>query len=198
MRSCLTILFTRSLLVSILFSLPGAASDLLLEARASYFYPLDERFRESCPGGGMYGLEFDYPIYRPLFGWAEVDYFYQNGHTQGDHDSTHLDMMKYSLGLKYIYRAHRFQPYVGFGPLATWVHTHVDSSFLIRSESRWGMGFLAKGGLFILIAKSCFIDLFTDYSWQKINFKRKNGKKVLIHNADVSGLSFGGAIGYEF
>ncbi|MBX7066977.1 MAG: hypothetical protein K1X28_07085 [Parachlamydiales bacterium] len=186
-----------TLLCILLFSMANA-NDLYLQARGAYFYPTSHRFREYHSGSGIYGLQFDYQIYKYLSGWAGADYYRQKGHTQGLHNSAHIDIVRYSLGVKFLYDKYCIKPYAGIGPAVVWVHTHVDSPYLIRSASKYGVGALAKTGAFIMLRRSFFIDLYIDYLWQTMNIHGHSHKFVVKHKADVSGFSFGAGIGYGF
>ncbi|MGC1879108.1 MAG: hypothetical protein WA347_09180 [Rhabdochlamydiaceae bacterium] len=186
--------------------------EYFLEGRASYFYPTEHRFREVYSGGGMYGVEFDMQAWKELFVWVGVDYFHKTGHThvkchhavngpvqhfKKHGNKTHITLVPCSVGLKYITNTDPVQFYVGAGFLAEYLHTQVNSKYLVRERSRWGYGGAFNTGLLFNIGKSFLIDLFTDYYLVTVHLHRTH-KKVYSHHADVSGFSFGGGLGYKF
>ena len=185
-------------LIFLLICSSAAAKDLYLEARGAYFYPTGDRFRESYSGSGIYGLEFDFQIYKRYLGWLETDFYTEKGYTKGDRDHMKIDIIRYSFGFKYLYDKYFIQPYIGIGPAVVWLHSHVDSPYLIRCLSQTGVGPLAKVGAFIKLPKSIFIDIYADYLWKTMDLSRSKHTEIVFHHADISGFSFGTGIGYQF
>ncbi len=174
------------------------ANDYFVEARAAYFYPTDGRFKKFYSGGAIWGAELDCQIWKQLYGWVGASYFDKSGSTS-IHNKTEVRMVPINLGLKGIWNSWRvWKPYLGAGASATYLQVHTHSNYLIRSNSSWGFGGIFKAGLLITPTNSFLIDLYTDYSLTKVNLDRKGGKFVLIDDADISGFSFGGALGYRF
>jgi hypothetical protein len=191
------------------------AREYSLEGRAGYFYPTNHRFREVYSGGGIYGLEFNAQAWKRLFLWGEVDYFSKSGKTvkdfgstlnssvncrlkTGRHDHTHITIVPCSVGLKYYFNKEPVQFYLGAGALAAYLHTDVHSKSLVRERRKWGFGGAFKSGLLCHIGKSFLIDFFADYYLVEVHLHRTHHKKVVVHSADISGFSFGGAFGYLF
>lgn len=175
-----------------------SANECFVEANAGYFLPTNSRFKKTCSGSGIYGFGVDYQIWKYLYSWLGADYFTQSGHTQGGHNHVRTEMIRINAGLKCIYNSYRIRPYIGFGPQAAYLNTHVNSSYLIRKQSNWGAGCILNGGINIIIFRSCILDLFSSYSWQTVDMHRTSHKKVIVHNADISGFTFGGGLGYRF
>ena len=186
--------------IGLFFLICGALNghDCFLEGKIGYFLPTNNRFQKIYPGGPIYGLEFDYQIWNPIYSWIEIDYFTKTGRTEESGDHTQIQLVQLSLGFQWIYNQHWIQPYIGAGPQATYLNSHVDSEFLIRKESKWGIGALFKTGFVAKISKAFLIDLFTNYSWQTMDMHRPHQKKLVTHKANVSGFSFGGGIRYRF
>jgi hypothetical protein len=186
-----------------------------LEARAAYFYPTDHRFREFFSGGGIYGLEFNAKVWQRLFVWGEVDYFSKTSRTKIDfgptinapltcflgtykRDRTRVTLVPCSAGLKYYFNKDPVQFYLGAGFLASYLHTDVHSKTLVGGRGKWGFGGAFKSGFLCHIGSSFLLDFFTDYYLVEAHPHRSHHKKVVVHSADISGFSFGGAIGYLF
>lgn len=185
-----------------------------IEARAGYYYPTNERFREIYSGGGIYGVEYRRQMWQRLFLWTEVDYFYQTGKTDIDVETssgsstcalkkikpnhTQITLVPCSLGLKYFFNKGPGQFYLGAGGLATFLHTHVNSKHLVKESSKWGFGGAFKGGFLYHVGKAFLIDLFTDYYLVEAHPHRTRHRKVITRSADLSGFTFGGALGCAF
>ncbi len=177
---------------------PLRATDAFIEGKAAYFYPTDHQFRKIYSGGGIYGLELTCQAWRHLYAWASADCFYQTGKSIGEKDSTHITFVPLGQGLKYLFPVSFVDIYVGAGILETWAHIKDHSRYVIRSNTKWGIGGIAKIGALFNINKHFFIDVFTNYSYTKIDFHKTNHGSVIRHDADLSGFWFGGALGYRF
>ena len=186
-----------------------------IEAKAAYFYPTDKRFRNIYSGNGIYGLEYDRHIWHRFFVWSEVDYFHQSGKTDIDIGSingtlpssslkspksnrTCVTIVPCSIGLKYFFNKDPIPFYLGAGGTATFLHTHVDSRYLVKERSKWGFGGAFKGGLLFHIKRAFLIDLFVDYYLIEAHPHRTHHRKVITHSINLSGCAFGGAFGYAF
>ncbi len=175
------------------------ANDCFIEAKVSYFQPTNHRFKENFSGGINYGLEFDYQLCDPVYTWLTLDYFTKKGHTKENHDHSQVNIARIGFGPKYyFYNNTCVQPYLGIGPQVAYLHTHVDSSHLIRKKTKWGFGALFKSGLNYNITERLLVDVFADYSWLIMNMHNNSQKKVIVHRANLSGFYFGGGIGYRF
>jgi hypothetical protein len=168
-------------------------SDNYVEFRAAYLYPLEEDLRDVFGGNGQYGIELNAQLYDMLYGWVEVDYFTSSGHTIGSKEDTRWTMVPISFGPKFIYNRHMFQPYVGAGLVATYVHTN-----LINSLSSWSCGGLFKFGCIAKPTDYLVIDLFMDYAVRHVEMENQRNKRVITPQVDISSLSFGGGLGYRF
>ena len=174
-----------------------SAHEGLIEAKASYFHPTDPNFRDIYGGGWIYGLEASYGLWKGLYAWGSSGYFHQSGLSKGSYDSTHVTFVPCGLGLKYLFTLDTVDLYLGAGALGTYGHTTNDSSYVARSQSKWGFGGIAKIGVILNIKRFFFIDLFSDYSWMKIHFHNHDAG-VLSNTANFNGWSIGIALGYRF
>jgi hypothetical protein len=173
-------------------------ADVFVEGKAAYFRPTNRDFREIYSDGGIYGFEVTGQAWRDLYAWGSADCFYQSGSTSGFESSTTLTMVPLGLGLKYLFPVKSADFYFGAGMLGTYLHTKDNSPFVIRNSSNWGFGGIVKAGIYILAREHLFIDLFTDYSFMKVDFHHTDGGRVIRHQADLSGWSIGAGIGYRF
>ncbi len=171
--------------------------DAFVEAKGAYFYPLDHRLREIYATGlGLFGLEFSCQAYKGLYPWVSADVFHKKGSSLGVHHSTKITAVPLGIGLKYLFPVNFVDIYLGAGVLGTYMLIHDDGPFVVRTTAKWGIGPIAKTGAIFNINKHLLIDLFASYSYTKIGAEHRSG--VISHDADLSGLAFGGAIGYRF
>ena len=166
---------------------------LLSEVKVSYFYSTNADFKNIySSGGGLYRLETSLEAYKNLYPFLSVGYFETSGHSQGQQSPTKLKMVPISPGLKYFFlEKKKLRPYLGAGILTSYLHIYNDSPYVIKVQSKWGVGGLFQGGFIAYITRSFIIDGFIDYSYMNIHFKN-------TRSANVSGLSIGGGLGYAF
>ena len=171
--------------------------EILPEAKAAYFYPTHHRFRDIHSGGGLYSIEASMQTWDQLYSWASVGYFQESGSSIGEKRKTKIQMVPLTLGLKYILPTKCLSPYLGAGLLVSYVDIRNHSPYVRKKDSKWGVGGICKLGCLADISQSFFIDVFCDYSYLKVTFGDHH-QKVLRHKTDLSGLSFGGGLGYRF
>lgn len=184
------------------------ALDTLFEANAAYFYPTDPQFRKIYSGGGIYRLKTCTQVWEQFYPWISIGVFSKSGSSIGEGDKTRITIVPLGFGFKYLPLFDRFfRPYLEVGGLASYVHIHDYSPYVVKKNSRVGAGGIIKIGLLTYLAKFFFLDFFCDYSFMKVNFntsykeERHHGadnKEVTHHRADLSGFSFGGGIGFSF
>jgi hypothetical protein len=195
--------FFRNLFILLLSSssqLPAVGGiDVLAEAKAGYFCPTSGRFREIYSGGGIYGFEVSCEAYKGLYPWVSGSYFSQSGRSIGLKNRTIITFVPIGYGLKYVYSWNKYlDVYTGLGGLFTYLHMRDHSRFVIPSISKWGFGGIVKFGFLVNATNRFFFDLYTDYSFLEIDFHNTHHGKLVRHNADLSGFSFGGGVGYRF
>jgi len=191
--------FKLSLLSLPLFVNVLSAVDVLVEAKAAYFYPFNDTFRDIYGnGGGMYGGEATFKVCNNFYGWVSGDYFRKDGSSIGENDPTTIEIVPIGLGVKQFFPCGCTDFYLGAGILTTYLHMRDDSPFVIPSTTKWGVGAIGKAGLIYNINKSFFLDLFLNVSYTRIDFHDTNDDTVIRHDADLSGCFIGGGIGYRF
>lgn len=180
------------------FASQACARDVSVEGRVAYFCPTGAKFREIYGGGALCSLEVSAETYCDIYSWFSVGYLRSTGHCIGGDYGTTLDMVPFSLGLKYHFCACRFRPYLGVGLGLNYIHTRDDSPYVIRDRSNWGFGGVFKGGFLYKLRNRYFIDGFIDYTAMKAGFKNHCHKVVECYDADVSGFSIGLGLGRSF
>ncbi len=177
---------------------PVHAVDVLLEAKAAYFRPSDNKFRKIYSSRGIYGVESSVQAWRELYGWASGSYYSSWGHSIWLKNRTHVCFVPLALGLKYIFNFEKVDVYAGAGAMGTYLHIRDYSHYVTPRSSKWGFGGVAKAGAIVDLPHSFFLDFFSDYSYMKIQFHNTDRHRVQSHPVDLSGWSIGGAIGYRF
>jgi hypothetical protein len=176
------------------------AIDTFAEVKAAYFRPSDDKFRRIYNEGAIYGGEVSCQAWKNLYGWASANYFHKSGTSIGraGGNTTNITFVPLGLGLKYLFPIRFVDVYAGGGILSTYLHMDDHSHHVIKSNSKWGVGGIVKAGAIFNVDKHFFIDLFSDYSFMKVDFHNTHGGKVVRHDADLSGWSIGLGIGYRF
>ena len=187
-----------------------ASNGVILEARASYFYPTAKEFRNIYHNAGVdYQLTGSFPVYygndvwlQGLDVWAAVDYFHKTGHTTGLHDKTSIRIVPITLGLKYFFPALGTKIpvnfYIASGMKYFFVHTHNDSSFLKKNVNKSGMGGVFEAGFTTTFVKHLVLDVFAAYSLKTLSAPSISKPVVETTSFNISNLNVGLGLGYKF
>jgi len=169
------------------------------EVEVAYFHPLSSRFRDIYGGGAIYTFELNVQTWCQLYTFANVSYFNESGRSIGEKNKTEITLIPVAFGLKYLWCCDCFNPYIAAGPLFTHMKTDDHSPYVIKKNEKWGYGATAKVGTLYYIWCNLFLDAFINYSYMCIGFDHvPSDKPVVRHDADLSGFSFGGGLGYSF
>jgi outer membrane protein W len=171
-------------------ALQAIERDWTIELRAGAFIPLLHKIQKTYGHGWIEGeAEFTYAFYPQWRVWGNVNYSCKSIHHR--HHSTHIQILPFSAGLRYDFFYRNVRPYIGIGPVYTFLHlTHYDPSIRTKAyKNRFGV--VAKTGVCIDLPRHFFIDMFLDYYYQKIRFQ--SGVR-----GDVSGFRTGLGLGYSF
>lgn len=172
--------------------------DILLEFRAAYFHPTGSRFDDIYGGSGIYNLELSVQTWCDLYTWLSVGYLRESGRSLGLKTKTTFQMVPLGIGLKYLFTCSCFNPYVGAGLGVTWMDVDNKTKFA-HDVDKWGVGGVFKVGSLWNFCDCWFLDIFIDYTYMCIDFHgTKSDPFVFRNDADISGFSFGGGIGYRF
>lgn len=203
-------IFTLLLLLSVVGQL--AARDVLLEFKAAYFKPTGKRFKHIYKGGALYGPELTVQLSEcneNWYGFFSVDYYSKKGHSIGLGNPTKVSLLPIGIGVKYFISPCWLQNscwfgdtdfYLGLGFQPVRVHTHDFSPYVIPKITKWALGGIVKGGVYINFSCNFFLDLFIDYSFAKAKSKETMAPTgpVIPLKSSVSGAIFGAGLGYRF
>lgn len=190
--------------------LSGAISlmgrSVILEFKGAYFQPTHGDFKAIYhKGGGFFGPELTVQLCkeRRWYAFAAFDYFQKKGRSVGLCSPTKVELIPIDVGLKYFapVRCDCVDLYVGLGLEAVNVRTRDCSPYVLQSLSKWGVGGIAKVGVYWYLPHNFVIDLFVDYSFVKTMknrccFSPRCG--VQLVRANVSGVIAGIGLGYRF
>ena len=134
--------------------------------------------------------------------WESGSYFSKAGSSIGEKNKTRVTLVPLSGGLKYVISCSCTWScvdfYVAGGVVGTYLQTTTNAPFVIDRVSKWGVGGTGKFGALWYVYNVLFIDFFADYTYMKMSFNNTRGGRLIRHNADVSGVSAGGGIGFYF
>ena len=164
--------------------------------RVAAFRPSSKLFRKIYKDwGAIYQLESNKRIFEcsDLYGWANVGYYSESGHSRGIREKTRISLVPITLGLKYmICILPNTSAYLGIGGGGTFVHIH-DHDHFLEHTNKTAWGGILKSGIRYNFLECTFLDLFVDYSYMHLQFHSNHRK-----NANVGGLMIGGGIGIYF
>ena len=102
----------------ILFTPLLAYSETSLEFRSAAFFHSSDRFREIYGKvGPSYQIEATTSLYSCFDGFANIDWYSENGKSDGLNWKTNVSIANLSFGIKYPYYFNEsFSAYVGIGP----------------------------------------------------------------------------------
>lgn len=165
-----------------------------LEIRTAAFFHSSERFRNIYGNvSGSYQLETStkWNECNCFETFANFDWFSKHGRSKGFKDKTRVNIANISVGIKFPYQLSQcFTAYVGIGPSFSRIsiknHGHCCNH---QKVSKLAVGGLLKSGIYYFFNKCVFVDLFVDYLYQPVHFKR---------HVDIGGLKTGIGIGVKF
>jgi hypothetical protein len=178
-------------------SISECCMDIIVEAKAAWYYPTSSRFRGIYGwGSGIYSLEANFQIADEWYIYSSGSFFIADGHSEGSNTpyDTTIWFIPVTVGAKYLQHFclcdQDLAWYVGVGGVGTYMHIHDGDPYLKKVTATWGGGGNVQlGGMYYLT--ECFlIDIFGQYT---ANYVPTNGKTV-----NLSGLSVGGGLGWTF
>ncbi len=173
--------------------------DVFLEAKAGYFIPTANQFRKAFSGAGIYELELTVRFPERLCFFVGADYYREKNPTKGNPAySCSIEMVQLFAGLKYITSTwHSLQAYVGTGIQEAYVKNKNSAPALINEQHHWRPGALLETGI-LYVKTPLVLDVFLNYSWLIVPMNGSATKPVFVRHQNISGLSVGGGIGYNF
>lgn len=176
-----------------LFSPLLAFSETNLEFRSAAFFHSSDRFREIYGKvGPSYQLEATTSLYNCFDCFANIDWYYQNGKSDGLNWKTNVTIANLSIGIKYpFYINESFSAYVGIGPSISRIvlKNHNHNTHQKKSSDRVVVGGVLKSGLIYSINCNFFLDVFVDYLYQPVHYSTR---------VDIGGVKVGAGLGYRF
>lgn len=188
MKYILSILF--------LFFCSNLSADLQggLSVRSAIFTPSSKLFKKIYDAPITdYQLEAIFKI-RKIYYWANLDWLSDKGRSISLNDPTKITIVNYSGGLKIPFcscssECLSFFTYLGFGPSLGRIHIK-DTSFCgTTTTTKTAPGAVFKSGIYFVIQKFLFLDIFIDYLYQPVQFEKK---------VQIGGLKTGIGIGFGF
>ena len=132
-----------------------------IEAKGSYFYPMERAFQDIYGGGLMYGGEVSVGIWKGLEVWAGGSYFTRDGQLTFTGEDTTLQIIPIGGGLKYKITQGLVSVYIGAGAN----YFDFRESNVIGDVQKGGVGAIAKLGVQFEPVKMFVIDLFAEYTY---------------------------------
>lgn len=169
------------------------AEGLRIEVRSAAFFHSDKLFREIY---GKTGVDFQIQASTewscPFELWSNIAWFSRKGHSVGFHDPTRAHILNYSFGINFLYPLDcQCMLYAGAGPCIGRIWLNNDSRFNCKDrETKVALGAIIKSGLYYTFRDCLYFDLFLDYIYQPVHFKR--------NHIDIGGIKTGVGIGTLF
>ncbi len=156
------------------------------EAKAIYFQPSEQIFKDIYGSGIMYGGEININIFKGLAIWAGAEYFTKKGKLTFTEEETELRITPIYAGLKYIFQGSKICPYAGLG-VGYFLYKESNPIGTVE-ESK--IGFLGQAGIIFRFLKPLVVDLSAGYSSCKV--------QPAEEKADLGGFTAGIGLGIEF
>jgi hypothetical protein len=164
------------------------ASDFRIEARAQYFQPREQAFRDIYGSGPQFGGEFSIGLWRGLEIWLGGSYFAKKGLTTFAQEEIRIRIIPLGGGLKYGFLVGSFNLYAGLGiQYFKYKETAIPEGDHITEAK---IGYVARLGSMVDLARPLILDFFLEYNICQM--------KPADFELDIGGLSFGIGLGWEF
>lgn len=167
------------------------AQEISVEVRSAAFFHSSKLFREIYGNiGPCYELEASTPLCYCLDGWANFDWFSKHRKKDCEECASRVGIANISFGLKYPYcLCEQVTAYIGIGPSFSRIWLKEKSQCCRERLTKLVIGGVLKTGIYYFINECIFLDLFVDYLYQPVHFKRR---------VDIGGLKTGLGAGVKF
>lgn len=187
-------------LISLNLSLYAKVS---VEADVSVFFPISSNLRT------IYGaawpdlaLSLDHISLIRKFPsinlFAIVNYQFASGHSEHGDESTHINLVPITLGLKWVKKIHkRVEWYFGAAPKYYFMHITNNSPYVPRVTHQNGCGAFVTTGTFLYPKNHLVLDFFLNFSYMKFGAPHQPSNAVSF-STNVAGLDLGAGVGWDF
>ena len=162
------------------------AQGAAFEVRGLYFWPVEQTFQDVYGAGVQFGGQIFIGLGKHWDIWASGDYYRKKGELTFSKEETTVRIIPVAAGLRYRIPVNRCHFYISGGA----------GYFLFKEENIIGtvkdskIGYLGKAGCFVKVFKGLYLDAHFQYAHCSI--------QPLEIKTNISGLSFGVGIGYDF
>ncbi|MFI5344461.1 MAG: hypothetical protein ACHQUC_09600 [Chlamydiales bacterium] len=152
-----------------------------VEGRISYFYPASADIRKTYGDAFVdYQIELARSVFCDWEVWLDLDYYTKRGRFHHRQDSSRLQVIPLSLGVKYYVHLRRdIDWYVGGGGSYGCANIRNHSDCAKRNMTKWGFGGIFKTGIKYYWNDCLSIDLFLDYFYQHFRLHHKHKHKMM-------------------
>lgn len=140
--------------------------------------------------GTSYEVEASTKLSPCFDAWVNFDWFSKHGQSHGFHNPTRVSIANVSTGLKLPYQfCEQFAVYIGVGPSFSNISLKNKSRCTHENLSKLAIGGIFKTGIYYYFNECSFLDLFVDYLYQPVYFKK---------HVDIGGFKTGAGLGIKF
>lgn len=185
-------------LLLMLFNISVSGLELKAKASAVYFENKDLKkiYGKKHP---KYELEFTAPINACWQVWQNAGYLQCRGHSIGERDRTHLQLITLDLGLSYHFHfTHCLSFYLGGGMSEGLLKIKDCSPYVQKHTKKNALGGVLKTGFVYSVGRFLFEGFFS-YSQHHFHFRKSHSDAyVERHNLNLNQFGIGLALGLNF
>lgn len=164
------------------------AADFRIEARAHYFHPREQAFRDIYGSGPQFGGEFRVGLAGGLEIWLGGSYYAKKGLTTFTQEDIRIRIIPMGGGLYYGFPVGPFELYAGLG---IQYFQYKETSIPERGHITEGkIGHVVRLGSMVDVGKPLLLDISLEYITCKM--------KPADYQLDIGGISLGIGLGWEF
>ncbi|HEX2977610.1 MAG TPA: hypothetical protein VHO47_00605 [Candidatus Babeliales bacterium] len=132
--------------------------------------------------------------------WLNIGYLHAKGRALGCNSKTKIRVVPVTFGLSYLYIIDdAWTMHTGIGVCWSFLKNKDYSPFVLNNNSGQTAGGLFRLGFTRQLTNHTFVDLFTQYLYQKFSFNRSDPSKYTVrNNFDISGFCLGIGFGGNF
>jgi len=163
------------------------AKNIRIEAKARYFIPSEQAFKDIYGSGIMYGGEIGVSIWNNFELWVIGSYFSKKGELTFTGEETKLRILPTGAGIRYVHPTGKTIDIYGGMGICYFSYKEENP---IGDVSTSKIGYLGTAGTYVKVSDGLFFDLFIDYSYCKI--------QPADFSINIGGFGAGVGIGYNF